>query len=572
MRRPPALVGRRRRRVARWLPLVLLAAWSALAQESDDPGAGEVFFDAVDATVVNVEVFVTDKKGQRVTDLDKDDFEILENGRPVKITNFYAVADGRPRAVGDLATLPEANEPGLTLTRLDVPEAQRLSMIVYVDNLFLRPFNRNKVLRAARTFLNKAVQDGDQVMVVAFNRSLKIQQAFTEDLGLVEATLLELEEVTGSAVQADTNRRDVIRRIDQETRAFEAESHALSFADSVFFDVRQSIGGLKETVDALAGLPGRKALLYVSDGLPMTAGEDLFFFVDQRFGDGASGQLQAARYRARSMIRELTARANAHRVTFYAIEGAGLRSHGSLSAEYGGQINGGSRIEMDTVRTSNVQATLEMLAGDTGGLAAFGTNNLGGAFDRLADDFRTYYSLGYQPTHADRGRYHRIEVRLKRKGLVVRHRDGYRDKDAATRMSERTRAILRYGGGDNPLGVWLEVGAPSRDSEGDYVVPVEVKIPIGKLALLPTGSLHRGSVQVSLAAADDDGSLSAVTQAPLRIDVPEQDLAVARAAHYTYGAELRMRRGVHRIAVGVYDAHGGEVSFVTRPVEIGYGG
>ena len=64
------------------------------------------FLDSVNVSVVNVDVHVTDKKGNRVTGLTKDDFEIFEDGRPVAVTNFYAVEGGKAAASSDPEPAP----------------------------------------------------------------------------------------------------------------------------------------------------------------------------------------------------------------------------------------------------------------------------------------------------------------------------------------------------------------------------------------------------------------------------------------------------------------------------------
>ena len=76
----------------------------------------------------------------------------------MEITNFYAVEDGLPvESPGAPAAAPdvdgEAAQPRLAPGRLDVPEDQRLHLVLYFDNQFLRPFNRNRVVRKVREFL-----------------------------------------------------------------------------------------------------------------------------------------------------------------------------------------------------------------------------------------------------------------------------------------------------------------------------------------------------------------------------------------------------------------------------------
>lgn len=80
------------------------------ARGPQEPGRGvsSIFFEALDVNLVNVEVFVTDRKGVPVTGLTADDFELLEDGRPVEISNFYAVDGGRP---AESTPAPPTDEP-----------------------------------------------------------------------------------------------------------------------------------------------------------------------------------------------------------------------------------------------------------------------------------------------------------------------------------------------------------------------------------------------------------------------------------------------------------------------------
>jgi len=561
----------------------LLPAPAALrAQEpSETPAPTEVFVDAVEVNIVNVEVYVTDKDGRRVTGLTKEDFELFEDDRPVGITNFYAVEDGqptrRPEEVTPPAAEPRSRDEGAVsdprFATAPVPEDQRLHLIVYFDNLFLRPFNRNKVIRQVRQFLHDHVTPHDRVMLVTFERTMHVRHPFTKDMRAIGSELYELETLSGFAVQAESARRDILQRIDRSRTAFEAIDHVDYHAKSVYNDMSMSIAALKDLVGSLAGLPGRKAILYVCDGIPMTAAQDLFFLLEQKYPDNPFGQLQAARYNGKRLYRELTARANANRVTFYTLEAVGLRSHSSLSAEYEGtggtQLSEGSRAETDFVRSSNLQESLQVMALDTGGLAAFNTSNFAGALANMASDFQSYYSLGYAPAHSGDGRYHDIRVRVKGKGLKVRHRGGYRDKTSEARVADGTLAALLFGIESNPLAVTVDLAPGRPRDEGHYLVPLVVRIPLGNLALLPQDERYLGRLRVSIAVIDADDGMSPVEQTPIPIIIPAAEIERARSQYYIYEAELVMRRGYQKVAVGVRDEFAGENSFVRKPIRIG---
>jgi len=547
----------------------------AEAEAAADNGAssdGEIFFDSLSVDVINVDVYVTDKQDNPVTDLSKDDFELLEDGRPVEISNFYSIDGARDRRTAlQVADLPVADAPVPErlpeLQAATVPDDQLLHLIVYVDNLFITPFNRNTVMREVDRFLLEHTRPGDKVMLVTFDRSLNIRQPFTEDPRLVSRALEQQLTQRAFGEQAKTERSDLMRRIEQARTAQAALSHADFYAKSIHHDVEISLRAMSDLIGSLAGLPGRKALLLVSEGMPMTAGEDLFAMVDVRFGKASSAQLQANRYRVRRQYRQIVAKANSNRVTFYTLDASGGYTHSGVSAEQG-QIDR-SYSEIDFVYDSSRQEPMMVLADGTGGQATIGSANFAGALEKVAQDLTTYYSLGYSPVHAEDGRYHEIEVRVKRKGLKVRHRQGYRSRTLQTRLSDGTTAALLYGASVNPLRADVSFGRPEADGKGNYLLPVEVKIPIGEMALLPTGQVHQARMRVALAVQDRDGDTSPPSQEAFPVRVPNDKVDEAQEDYFIYTAKLMMRGGLHHVAVGVTDEIGGTSSFLRQVVQVG---
>ncbi|HEX7807463.1 MAG TPA: hypothetical protein VF608_02020, partial [Thermoanaerobaculia bacterium] len=94
----------------------------------------------IDVRVINVDVVVTDKRGNPVTGLKAEDFEIFENSAPKPVSNFYEVENGRPKLEA-FETGAAAPEPEKT----EIPDNMKRRIIFYVDNLSLAPFNRNRV-------------------------------------------------------------------------------------------------------------------------------------------------------------------------------------------------------------------------------------------------------------------------------------------------------------------------------------------------------------------------------------------------------------------------------------------
>ena len=129
---------------------------------------------------------------------------------------------------------------------------------------------------------------------------------------------------------------------------------------------------------------------------------------------------------------------------------------------------------------------------------------------------------------------------------------------------------LLHGSWSNPLGVFIDVGPEKRSKKKIYRVPVEVKIPLGSIALLPYGDSHRGKVRVRVAFQSFDAEgFDMGEELEVPITVPDRDLELARASHYTVSVEMQMNAGLHRLAVGVWDEIGAEAAFVPYDLAVG---
>ncbi len=550
----------------------------AVAQDAEAPvedaASDDFYFDeTVEVNLVNVDVWVTDKHGNPITGLTKDDFEISEEKRPVTITNFYAVADGKPVAGGLEPSVSELRVRDNDPLKL-IPEDQRLSLIVYVDNFNIRPFNRNRVFRRLREFLQEQLEPGDRAMLVSYDRSIHVRHPFTTDPALIAHATFDLEKLTGFGVHRDSDRRDLMREIEEAESLNEVQWRVKQFAESAFNDLSFTVTALTDFVETLSGLPGRKALLYVSDGLEMTPGEDLYYALQYRFHD-TSALAQARDYTANRQFLNLTQSANSNRVSFYTIDAAGLRTYASASAEKAtANFQPGMGSHVESVLFSNLQGSLQFLAEKTGGLTIMNTNDIGEPLKRIASGFKNYYSLGYTPAHAGDGRYYEIKVELKDpkrwgKKIKIRHREGYRDKSTYARMADGTTSTLRYGLASNPLDVEISLGA-GHEQNRLFMVPISVTVPLSQVVLVQQDDTYFGRLKLFFSAMDDKGDMAEVQEVPLLLRIPADQLDMVLSQPYRLmQTQLQMRRGGHRVAVGLRDELGASESFVTRDIFVG---
>ncbi len=512
------------------------------------------FAETIEVRVIELEVFVTDRDGNPVTGLTRDDFELVVDGQETTVSNFYAVEGGTVTLGGEKPTV-EAEAPPL-------PKKQPLYLVIYIDNFNIHPFNRKKVLTALKTFLRVELQPEDRVMMVSYDRSLTIDNTFTTDHGRIISSINEVDKEGGDRVFYEQDRRDLLQEINESSNTARMMPRIENFAESVYNELRFSMDALGEMVGFLTGIEGRKALLYVSDGLPMVAAEELFYALEEK-NERSGAMLRSRSFDATRRFEEVTMKANANRVTIYTIDAAGQRNMDGASAQDRSR-NFSSHI--DGVTATNMQSSLKFISGDTGGVAITNTNNISGGLQRISSDFKSYYSLGFKPGHSGDGQFHRTKVKVKGDKLTVRQR-----KTPARQMEEGTISALVLGYQENNMGFELRTGEHQPLEDGNYLVPLEVRIPLGRLTLLNRNGSHQGRVLITVAARKDNGDLSPVQEHVLPITIPEADWERARLQLYTYELNLMMAPGFQRMAVGVKDELAAEISYVARTIKVGPG-
>jgi VWFA-related protein len=392
-------------------------------------------------------------------------------------------------------------------------------------------------------------------MLASYDRSLNIRHPFSSDIDGVSSALDDLEKMTGYAQSREQERAEAIQKIYETSSLHKAMFAASSFADNTRHEIDQSLDGLREMLESLAGLPGRKMLVHLSDGLPAVPGQDLFQAVQQRFVD-QSALAEAMAYDLSQRYVHLIAEANSNRVSFYTIDAAGLRTQSGMGAEQRGIASPAPvSFAVDAVRTSNLQDTLIGMADKTGGQAIFNTNDVSEGLKRVTQDFDNYYSLGYRAPTIDRGRYHDIEVRLqeKEKGWKIRHREGYRDKSIDSQMEDVVNAFFVHGYQANPLGAILEHGRQTPKSDGNYSVAIRVRIPIARVTLIPRPSFHEARLHLYFSAIDAKGAKAPVAELPFELRIPDESMEVARQDEVSRVIELTMKPGPHKFVIAVRD-------------------
>lgn len=590
-------------RTAVWVVGIVALVSLSLPALAQAPPASD-FFETVDVNVVNVEVYVTDKQGNPVPGLSKDDFEILEDGQLVEISNFYAAHKGLPSAGSDVIVeqgTMDSPTPSSEALQEIVPEDQRLNLVIFIDNNNLTPRNRNRVLEALRGSIFFNLNPNDRVMLVSYDGSINIREPLANDPAELAKALDELAKGSPSGVHAGLNRVSILRQLQQldgeadtqlpgqtgfssdvtESLADSILSEIRSYAQQQFTQLERTVGAMSGFVDTLAGLSGRKSVIYVSDGLNLRPGEVLFKAWDQKvravapnLGGFSNVDSEAREFDATGIFEELGRHANANRVTFHTILAGGRQSVTLTPAERGAFFNPNADAStlgqawndgLESIEKSNFRGSLQIMAEATGGQATLSTQAIGSALQRLKKDLDTYYSLGFVAQEDTKN--HKVKVRVKRPDLKVRHRESYRNLTPDEQMSARTRSALHFEVSDNPLQVAVGFGDEEKDEKGRILVPIMVKFPLANVLLLPQEQFHEGRVAIYVAARDAKGGTSPIQKMPAPIRIPNDKLLTALGQVAGFRVTLLMKPGEHSVVVGVRDELA-NVESTTRAVHV----
>jgi VWFA-related protein len=611
--------------------VLLVLATPAFAVPPEEMLAPPSFKEAVEVNVVNVDVRATDAQGNPVTGLRKQDFELFEDGKRIAITNFAAVNEGAP------ASLPAVNGPAAEPAPSRTAD-EAWNLIVYVDNFDLHPGSRTRALQQLRETLGRLLAPGDRVMLVSWDLGLKIQLPFTADAAAIDEALAGMQGLAVYGNDVDNRRRHAYTEIFTIQEASLSDPQPLpcpirisvpahDFAQARRDEVLRTLSGLTVLVNSLSGVPGRKAVLHVSDGLPVTPGEEVFQFLAELCGGGSGtggiGQntadskvlegglepgdpgyvpkprelaphaldpravydarllgpgayqaasqapIDAATYSVEKELAALVAHANAQRVTLYTLQASGAERPAASE----GAVGAGDRLtqfqSIETAARTGAQGSLYALAAGTGGQAILNVNDFRPSLLKMREDFARYYSLGFEPSHQRRGGEHRLEVKVKRRGVQLRYRESYRDKTVVEKAVDRTLAALFYGIEDNPLQIGLEIGEQVPSPDGSFAVPVRLQIPLAKVGVLRGDGVYEGGLRVLVAARGADGRTTPVKQIAVPIRIPHKELLTALGQTYVYTLTMQLPAGEQRVAVGVRDELSANTSYLSRAVTVG---
>ncbi|MEO8594979.1 MAG: VWA domain-containing protein [Candidatus Solibacter sp.] len=498
--------------------LTLLMLLPASGQQAPAPAAapsgGTVTFKATSNLVI-VNVTAKDKSGMPVQGLKAEDFTVLEDGKPQKVSVFeYQKISSTPEPPKELTLdeqfkLPEA--PKTTITSSTPGQIQyhdKRLMVFFFDFSSMQVPDQLRAQDGALEYLKKSVTKDDVVAVLFYASAIQVLTDFTSDRDVLTQVIknMPIGEASELAALADTGDEN-----GEDTQAaFVADETEFNI-----FSTDKKLAAIEQAAKMLASFPEKKALVYFSGGVT-------------RNGLDNEAQLQSA----------INAATKAN-LAIYSIDTRGL----TADPPGGGASKGGSRgagnfngSAVNSQRSSQLasQDTLFTLASETGGKSFFDSNDIALGITRTQEAMGSYYLVGYYSSNnAADGKFRKISVKLNNPKLAAKleHREGYYaekiwGKLNAQDKEQQLKEALSAGDPATDLPLQLQIDY-FRITPTAYLVPVSIKIPGSVIALAAKGGA--ATTQFDFAGQIQDERRAVVGNVRDKIEIKLNAATVAAA-------------------------------------------
>lgn len=550
------------------------AALLAQAQQSQDVPI------RISAELVQLDVVVTDKKGQIVKGLTKDDFEVYENGKKQQISFFEFVQGGW------------VSRPGTAIREIAGADAGRIFAFI-VDDLTIRPDDMAYIRQMLSDFVESHMRPGDLVAIVRTVSGKGLFQQFTNDRDLLRRAIQglmprghalsgsgnpELPTLTGRPDSRNENEQmsdmtlDVLTMSDpfDETKRLMRAMMSLSTASFI--------------VDSMKQLPGRKSLVLISAGLPILSRQETL----------ASSYVS-------QLINQLTDKAARSGVAIHTMDARGLQaraavagfdetpgrsalasSMGDLRRISGAPTN--QRVPTNPLPEESLlntkgsleaiesQMMLRMLAEATGGIAVTSLNDFGEGIRKIASASDGYYLIGYMPSDSRfNGQFRKVEVKVKPGGLRVYSKQGYfASEDKIERPTTRQEQLLAamkspLAKRDIPLDMMLLYRASGSD-KGE--VALHLLIDPKGLYFEQEGDKQRADFDLAGFVFDQSGRLRGSFGETVTVSLTREEYDRIKWGGFSYSASTTLPTGAYQIRLVVRDNKTNRLGTLSRYVEI----
>ena len=491
---------------------------------------------SVEVKVINVDVTVTDGSGKAVSDLTKDDFEVLEDGQPQAIKNFSIAQRKMPQSDGPAA----------------MPQPKRRKIIILIDNNYIESRERSITLDALDRFIDDRFDADSEWSLATMGASLDVVQVLTTDKAAIHAAVAKARRSGTVSLRTDALDREILsdpfRRAEQhpgydydETVRFQARERTSRHARVLANTAR----GLVDAARAYSAVDGKKVIVLLTGGMEMNTSFAAYDTDRDR-------EMQDRRIAIANLLEQIVREVNGGNMAIYVVNvkppDMAAPQHDVENQGWGGRVGASSTGASDA---SDVNSAAFTLAASTGGqyFTSTVTRQSLDAIDTLTGN---YYSLGYSPPHREDGKYHSITVRLKKPNLSAAYRRGYLDVSPDEQLEQYLR--LRFSILQPSTSVPVTIDSQSTSgADGKPVVQLMAAMPWQNVTLLRTGEQYKGRVHVYLAIFDKSGQNVGFHHRVQDVALSPSEYSQVLGGTFRYRMAVRLAAGEFTIGVTMRD-------------------
>ena len=538
-------------------------------------------------TAVLVDTVVRDKKGLPVRDLQQADFEVLEDGVRQPIGSFTPIFEN-PIAPPPIA----AAAPVVAAPVAEPPAASPAVTALVFDKLSAE--GRQLAVHAAKSYLGDSKQTPTYIGVYGIDLALTPYAAFTRDPAVLRKALDGVESHASSSFGIDGERKANLEQAgaaSQQTadaaaagggagmgtspgaaQLAQMESRMLDEFQVLEHDEQgySTVNGLFAIINALKPLPGRKSLVFFSEGVAIPPAVQRLFLgvIDAANRANVSiYTMDAAGLRAESeqgKIRDEVNQAGKRGLTSYA------SSPGPVEAPLSKALE-----KNEDVLRQDAHTGLGDLASGTGGQLFENTNNLRNGFERIDSDLRNYYLIGYTPTNGTYdGTFRKIEIKVRRSGVVVAARKGYfavRDTGGAPVNAWEAPALAAFDRRPVPNAFPFRAAAmlfPDNDRPGLLPVVVDLKTTAMSFPTSEDQKTFKSDFAIIVRFIGDKNRVVRKLSQHYEMAAATSDLTAAKNSEVIFYREPELPPGVYTMETMVFDNPSGKASVRYATVEV----
>ncbi len=554
----------------RWTLSIALVAIaftvSAQTTSTNTPPNPQVTIKAQALTVI-VDVVVTDRHGNPIKNLTKDQFHVLENGSGQQLSFFEEHHEIDPSQVKPLPPLPEnvySNFPTSPVTD---------SVNVLLLDALNTPLKDQLYVRQQMLKYLKQIPPGTRLAIFTLSSRLRMLQGFSADPQILVAALNSKKASANHSSllpdESDTKASDMMSDagigsslatagVLASMQQFEADME--SFQTDL--RVRYTLQAFQQLGAYLSGMPGRKNIIWFSGSFPL--------------GINADGDLENPFSVARTYfddVRKTTDMMAINQIAVYPVDGRGLMVPPMFSASQSGSkyVRNPTAFSKDSMKffqqTAAEHATMDQVADSTGGEALYNTNGLKEAIAHVIHIGSNYYTIAYTPANNKYdGKFRKVTVRVDYPEAKLEYRRGYfaddpnapQQHDVVVNNNNNPVQVTMRRGGPDATQILFKVRVLPADPQPDLTIATshngengaKLKGPLTRywvdwaidmhnvgFTATPDG-VHHASLQILTIGYDADGNLLNADSKGLRLSLTPALYAQAMQRGLPYHQEL----------------------------------